>query len=121
MYPLLPKKKIAWVMPHPGKGSGGHRTIIQNVNALLRAGYECDIFVEEDGVSTPDMVRQKINDWYEHCDAGVFVGFDIKKDYDIMFATGWQTVDFVRKLPAKKKAYFIQDYEPWFSQWEINI
>ena len=23
MYPLLPKKKIAWVMPHPGKGSGG--------------------------------------------------------------------------------------------------
>ena len=71
-------------------------------------------FVEEDGVSTPDMVRQKINDWYEHCDAGVFVGFDIKKDYDIMFATGWQTVDFVRKLPAKKKAYFIQDYEPWF-------
>ena len=114
MYPLLPKKKIAWVMPHPGKGSGGHRTIIQNVNALIRAGYECDIFVEEDGVSTPDMVRQKINEWYEPCTAGVFVGFDIKKDYDIMFATGWQTVEFVRKLPAKKKGYFIQDYEPWF-------
>ena len=92
MYPLLPKKKIAWVMPHPGKGSGGHRTIIQNVNALIRAGYECDIFVEEDGVSTSDMVRQKINEWYEPCTAGVFVGFDIKKDYDIMFATGWQTV-----------------------------
>lgn len=31
-----------------------------------------------------------------------------------MFATGWQTVEFVRKLPAKKKAYFIQDFEPWF-------
>ena len=61
MYPLLPKKKIAWVIPHPGKGSGGHRTIIQNVNALLRAGYECDIFVEDDGVSTSDIVRRKIN------------------------------------------------------------
>ncbi len=114
MYPLLPKKKIAWVMPHPGKGSGGHRTIIQNVNALIRAGYECDIFVEEDGVSTPEMVRQKINEWYEPCTAGVFVGFNIQKEYDIMFATGWQTVEFVRKLPAKKKGYFIQDYEPWF-------
>ena len=119
MYPLLPPKdsgktKIAWVMPHPGKGSGGHRTIIQNVNALIRAGYECDIFVEEDGVSTSQMVRDKINEWYEPCDAGVFVGFDIKKDYDLMFVTGWQTVDFVRKLPAKKKAYFIQDFEPWF-------
>lgn len=125
MYPLLPKKgenmkedngkkKIAWVMPHPGKGSGGHRTIIQNVNALIKAGYECDIFVEEDGVSTSEMVKDKINEWYEPCTAGVYVGFDIKKDYDLMFATGWQTIDFVRKLPAKKKAYFIQDYEPWF-------
>ena len=119
MYPLLPvkdsgKKKIAWVMPHPGKGSGGHRTIIQNVNALIKAGYECDIFVEEDGVSTSEIVKNKINEWYEPCDAGVFVGFDIKKDYDLMFATGWQTIDFVRKLPAKKKAYFIQDFEPWF-------
>ncbi len=114
MYPLLPKKKIAWVIPHPGKGSGGHRTIIQNVNALLRAGYECDIFVEDDGVSTSDIVRRKINEWYEPCDAGIFVGFDFKKDYDLLFATGWQTIDFVKKLPAKKKAYFIQDYEPWF-------
>mgnify|MGYP004504773349 FL=1 len=108
------KKKIAWVIPHPGKGSGGHRTIIQNVNALIRAGYECDLFFEEDGVSTSEIVRQKINDWYEPCTAGVYVGFDIKKDYDLMFATGWQTVEFVRKLTAKKKAYFIQDYEPWF-------
>lgn len=119
MYPLLPQKdsgktKIAWVMPHPGKGSGGHRTIIQNVNALIRAGYECDIFVEEDGVSTSQIVKNKINEWYEPCEAGVYVGFDIKKNYDLMFATGWQTVEFVRKLPAKKKAYFIQDFEPWF-------
>ena len=114
MYPLLPKKKIAWVMPHPGKGSGGHRTIIQNVNALIRAGYECDIFVEEDGVSTSEMVRQKINEWYEPCTAGVYVGFKFEKDYDLLFATGWQTIEFVKKLPAKKKAYFIQDYEPWF-------
>ena len=60
MYPLLPRKKIAWVMPHPGKGSGGHRTIIQNVNALMNAGYECDIYVEEDGVSTPVTVKQKL-------------------------------------------------------------
>ncbi len=108
------KTKIAWVMPHPGKGSGGHRTIIQNVNALIRAGYECDIFVEEDGVSTPQMVKNKINEWYEPCTAGVYVGFNLQKEYDLMFATGWQTIDFVRKLPAKKKAYFIQDFEPWF-------
>lgn len=119
MYPLLPKedngkKKIAWVIPHPGKGSGGHRTIIQNVNALIKAGYECDIFVEENGQDTGETVKQKINEWYEFCTAGVYVGFNLQKEYDLMFATGWQTIDFVRKLPAKKKAYFIQDFEPWF-------
>lgn len=119
MYPLLPKKdsgktKIAWVMPHPGKGSGGHRTIIQNINALIREGYECDIFVEEDGISTSQTVKDKINEWYEPCGAGVYVGFGFEKKYDLLFATGWQTIDFVRKLQAKKKAYFIQDFEPWF-------
>lgn len=108
------KKKIAWVMPHPGKGSGGHRTIIQNVNALIKAGYECDIFVEPNGEATPESIREKINNWYEPCDAGVYVGFDFKKNYDLLFATGWQTIDFVKGLEAKKKAYFIQDYEPWF-------
>ena len=119
MYPLLPKedngkKKIAWVMPHPGKGSGGHRTIIQNINALIKAGYECDIFVEENGIDNSETVKQKINEWYEPCSAGVFVGFDFQKEYDILFATGWQTIDFVKRLKAKKKAYFIQDFEPWF-------
>lgn len=108
------KKKIAWVMPHPGKGSGGHRTIIQNVNALLRAGYECDIYVEEDMVSTPEMVKEKINEYYEKCDANVYVGIRMRKEYDILFATGWQIVDFVKQVPAKRKAYFIQDFEPWF-------
>ncbi len=108
------KKKIAWVIPHPGKGSGGHRTIIQNVNALIRQGYECDIYVEDDNVSTAEMVKQKINEYYEPCDAGVYVGIRMRKDYDIVFATGWQIVEFVRNLPAKHKGYFIQDFEPWF-------
>lgn len=108
------KKRIAWVIPHPGKGSGGHRTIIQNVNALLRAGYDCDIYVEDDNVSTAQMVKDKINEYYEPCDAGVYVGIRMRKDYDIVFATGWQIVEFVRNVPAHHKAYFIQDFEPWF-------
>lgn len=108
------KKRIAWVIPHPGKGSGGHRTIIQNVNALLRAGYDCDIYVEDDNVSTAQMVKDKINEYYEPCEAGVYVGIRMRKDYDIVFATGWQIVEFVRNVPARHKAYFIQDFEPWF-------
>lgn len=108
------KKRIAWAIPHPGKGSGGHRTIIQNVNALVKAGYECDIYVEEDYVSTDEIVSEKINDFYEFCAAKCYVGFVLRQEYDMLFATGWTTIDFVKGLKCPKKAYFIQDYEPWF-------
>lgn len=108
------KKRIAWVMPHPGKGSGGHRTIIQNVNALIRHGYECDIYVEEDYLSTDKIVTEKINSYYEFCAANVYVGIKLRCEYDLVFNTGWQTIDFVKSLDCPKKAYFIQDFEPWF-------
>jgi O-antigen biosynthesis protein len=108
------KKKIAWVIPHPGFGSGGHRTIIQNVNALIRHGYECDIYVEEDWVSTSDDVASKIDSYYEPCAANVYVGISLRSDYDLLFATGWTTIDMVKPLNVENKAYFIQDYEPWF-------
>ena len=108
------KKRIAWVMPHPGKGSGGHRTIIQNVNALIRHGYECDIYVEEDYLSTDAMVTNKINNWYEECGANVYVGIKFRTEYDLVFNTGWQTIEFVKALDCPRKGYFIQDFEPWF-------
>ena len=108
------KKRIAWVIPYPGKGSGGHRTIIQNVNALIKAGYECDIYVEEDYFSTGELVANKINEYYEFCAANVYVGIVFRQEYDLVFATGWTTIDFVENLDCPKKAYFIQDFEPWF-------
>ena len=108
------KKRIAWVIPHPGKGSGGHRTIIQNVNALVKAGYECDIYVEEDYLSTDRIVADKINDYYGFCACNVYVGIVFRQEYDLVFATGWTTIDFVKNLDCPMKAYFIQDFEPWF-------
>lgn len=108
------KKRIAWVIPYPGKGSGGHRTIIQNVNALIKAGYECDIYVGDDHVSTDEIVHEKINSYYGYCAANVYVGVVPRTEYDLVFATGWTTIDSVKNFECKKKAYFIQDYEPWF-------
>ena len=108
------KKRVAWVIPHPGKGSGGHRTIIQNVNALVKAGYECDIYVEEDYLSTSEIVKEKIDSYYGYCACKVYVGIVLRQEYDLLFATGWTTIDFVKNVECAKKAYFIQDYEPWF-------
>ena len=37
--------RAAWVLPSLIEGSGGHRTILQNVQYLIRKGYECDVYV----------------------------------------------------------------------------
>ena len=108
------KKRIAWVIPFPGKGSGGHRTIIQNVNALIRHGYECDIYSEAPAEMQDGTVAKLIDEYYETCAANVYAGFNHREKYDLLFATGWQSLNYVQAMEAEQKAYFIQDYEPWF-------
>lgn len=108
------RKKIAIIFPYPVKGSGGHRTVIQNANALVRYGHDVDIYVGEDFVSTNKDMKKMIEKFYGKCLANVFVGIKMNKDYDLIFATAWTTAEAVRYLDAPLKAYFIQDYEPWF-------
>lgn len=110
-------KKIAWIIPSPIKGSGGIRTMIQNANFLVRQGFECDIYVEEDYVNTNESMKQRIINFYGECLCDVYVGIDFKKEYDLAFATySIKTPDYLyyMKNNVKRKAYFIQDFEPWF-------
>ena len=110
-------KKIAWIIPSPIKGSGGIRTMIQNANFLVRQGFECDIYVEEDYVNTNESMKQQIINFYGECLCDVYVGIDFKKEYDLAFATySIKTPDYLyyMKNNVKRKAYFIQDFEPWF-------
>ena len=108
-------KKIAWIIPYPIKGSGGIRTMIQNANYLVSIGYEVDIYVEEDFVNTNESLKKRIIDYYGDCQCNVFVGIEMRQNYDLVFATySIKTADYVSVLNIPKKAYFIQDFEPWF-------
>lgn len=108
------QKRVAWIIPSPGKGSGGTRTILQNVNALIKSGYDCDIYVRDNGVLTPWLLEKRITEFYGKCGANCYVGFNRELRYDALFITGWQTVADKDKLKYHKLVYFIQDYEPWF-------
>ncbi len=108
------RKNIAIVFPYPVMGSGGHRTVIQNANALVKYGHIVDIYVEEDFVSTNEEMKKMIEDYYGKCLADVYVGIKMRKEYDLVFATAWTTAEAVRYLNVPNKAYFIQDFEPWF-------
>ena len=42
-------KKAAWVLPVFLEGSGGHRTMFQNIQVLAENGYTNDVYVEDKG------------------------------------------------------------------------
>lgn len=109
------KKRIAWLIPGVGKGSGGHRTIIQNINALSKAGYICDLFVIGAPEKTVAETKKKIEKYFGEIQAAhIYITFDHIPSYDMVFATGWQTINDASNIINPNPAYFIQDYEPWF-------
>lgn len=108
------KGLVAWFVPGLLKGSGGHRTIFQNINTLIKEGYKCDVYIEADPATLPTTLKQQVNSFYGECNADMFAGWETTKDYDVVVATAFNTVPPVMKTNCKKKLYFVQDYEPWF-------
>lgn len=112
------KGRGAWLVPAPLRGSGGHRTIFQNVNALAQAGCECHVFLQPspDGAyDSTAKAREVVEGWFGPVDAEFHLGFELDRDYDVAFATAWFTAEPLKaETRAKKKAYFIQDYEAYF-------
>lgn len=108
------KGKVAWFVPELLKGSGGHRTIFQNINALINAGYQCDVYIGDDSAVSPSQLKEQIYEFYGGSSANPFAGWEPTKKYDAVVATAFNTVKPVMKTDCAKKLYFVQDYEPWF-------
>lgn len=107
--------RIACLIPDFKEGYGGHRTIFQNMNELIKNGYACDIYVRTIyGDRRPVDIYNDIVKWYGDFGGDIFTGYELAKQYDAVIATSWDTVKPARTLDAKNKLYFIQDYEPWF-------
>lgn len=109
--------RAAWVLPSLIEGSGGHRTILQNVQYLIRKGYECDVYVEDKGeVKNSEELRRQAETLFGKHDCRFILGYDIQGEYDIIFATAWFTAKVVRDCNISAvKAYFIQDFEALFN------
>ncbi len=107
------KGNIAWVVPDfPPHGAGGHRTIFQNINRLVDEGYHCDMYVGSP--ESPATLMERLKAGYGDFKGDIFSGLFLVRDYDAIFATEWDTAEFVKQTDVKKKFYFIQDFEPWF-------
>lgn len=111
-------KTAAWLMPAFLEGSGGHRTMFQNMQTLIDHGYKCDVYVEDHGqVSDNRELEKLVEKYFGRYNCNYYLGYDkISPDYDVIFATAWFTAKIVRDIPGNaKKVYFIQDFEALFN------
>lgn len=107
--------KIGWLVSFPVKGSGGQRTIYQNIGALSNKGYECEVFLENIQGFSFIKTEKMVEDFFGQVEAKIYPGWEVKGKFDLLFATFWKTAKIVRDYPYSwKKAYFIQDFEPYF-------
>ena len=112
------RKRAAWFLPMFLEGSGGHRTMFQNIQVLSDHGYVNDVYVENKGqVKNDAELRKQVEKYFGKYDCELYLGFDrFSGEYDAVFATAWFTAKLVRDLNTKgKKIYFIQDFEALFS------
>lgn len=112
-------KRIAWLVPGPVKGSGGHRTIYSYVQHLSRCGYQQTVHVHSPdlptGARTAESARALIREYFGEIDCDVEVGWNVRDDHGLAIATAWWTAPVLARLALScHKAYFIQDYEPFF-------
>jgi hypothetical protein len=114
------KKKLTfnWLMPPPGKGSGGHMTIFRFIEYLEKAGHTCRIYMHNPGKgSTVEAVKAVMGDSFPNVKAEMFWLWPDEQmlPADGLFATSWETAYTVYCSQVNaKKYYFVQDFEPHF-------
>lgn len=114
------KKQLTfnWLMPPPGKGSGGHMNIFRFIKFLEEAGHICQIYLyAEGGTGRTEHIWTTMGDSYPQVKASMrWLEDGAEMDAaDGIFATSWETAypALTSKLDAKR-FYFVQDFEPYF-------
>lgn len=111
--------RIAWFVPAMIEGSGGIRTMLQNADALVRRGHDCDVYVDhrgDAGSGADERVRDEVRRLFGYAHPGVYAGLRLRRPCDLALATAWWTAPLVAALPPNiLKAYFVQDFEAWFN------
>ena len=115
------KKRLTlnWLMPPPGRGSGGHTTLFRFIKYLEDAGHTCNIYLYAD-VEKPapiETIVKSMGNSFAPVKAKMqwLNEGDEFSECDGLFATSWETAYpvFNSKIKARK-LYFVQDFEPYF-------
>lgn len=107
-----------WIMPPPGKGSGGHLNIFRFIHYLEASGHTCRVYIySQKAKSKISDIKAIMGDSYHSVSAEMIWldEADRMVEADGIFATSWETAyaAFNSKLNAQR-FYFVQDFEPYF-------
>ena len=107
---------IGWLTTPPSAGSGGHTTMFRMVEALEQAGHTCELLIYDRYGSPAESHEAVIRANWPGVRAAVR---DARKGVDgpdCAYRTSWGTAHVLARrvrLPSTR-AYFVQDYEPYF-------
>jgi glycosyltransferase involved in cell wall biosynthesis/FMN phosphatase YigB (HAD superfamily) len=108
---------VAWLFPDIGLGSGGHMTLLRFVRHFRSLGIVNRIYIQgRSHHKTKSALRAFVQAHYGPLDGVELhtVSHDLHES-DILIATHWSTAYEVYRWPkTRMKAYFIQDFEPYF-------
>ncbi|HYX33203.1 MAG TPA: hypothetical protein VE954_08810 [Oligoflexus sp.] len=117
--PAVPTGVIAWIVPHFLKGSGGHTTLFRFISGLEKLGVKNKIYVLNDmqAMLSPTTLKKQISEYFSpvHGEVEIISSQSLAREADIVICTSWQTAYAAKAWIAKRKIYFVQDYEPFFS------
>jgi hypothetical protein len=108
--------RIGWLTTPPGPGSGGHTTMFRMVEALERAGHQCEMVLYHRNGGPVDRHLATIRSGWPGVRAGIRSADDGFDGLDACIATNWPSAHVLatRGTPGLHELYFVQDYEPFF-------
>lgn len=115
--PDLKHLDIAFVVPNPIKGGGGHRNIFRAIRYLQDFGHKITVYIFHPSGGA-DQVKKEVSEWFYPMNGVTFVCNNGELGYhDAGVATSWETVYVFRNQEDhfRNIFYFVQDFEPYFS------
>jgi glycosyltransferase involved in cell wall biosynthesis len=110
----LDRLDIAWIVPQPSAGSGGHRNIYRAAKKLSEFGHRITLYhTETQDDSTKEFVCKN---FYDLSDAEFVRYRGTTARHDVCFATHWSTAYCLQanRHRVRHPFYFVQDFEPMF-------
>lgn len=107
---------IAFIVPEPIKGSGGHRNIYRAVKYLQEFGHTITVYYTQTQ-EPAEQVKRHVCEWFYDVSEVPFICYDGSLGFhQVAIATWWETAYILQENleHIQYPFYFTQDFEPYF-------